>query len=287
MDGWQILYHDQVDIMPAAQLTAAGVATQQATQWSDDSIRGLTLGIVKGNLDYNMAHQPGGILRGALAFALSSTAPVQTLHHTSGPESFETLTIRLSPEALEGLVSTCPELRGLRACIGHNDFKSWRPKTALMELVDQSASCSLEGALRAMYLQAKGLEMLSLILADLTSSASTQTMPHSQSVDVDRLYHARYVLEEQMIDPPSLHDLAKTVGMSVSRLTVGFRNLFGTSIVGFVQQRRMEVAKQLLADSATNVAQIAYSVGYTPAHFATLFRRHYGCSPTDIRRHWR
>jgi AraC family transcriptional regulator len=47
----------------------------------------------------------------------------------------------------------------------------------------------------------------------------------------------------------------------------------------------MEEARRLLRETKMNVVDVALEVGYTnPSHFAQLFRRETGLSPSDYRR---
>ncbi len=48
---------------------------------------------------------------------------------------------------------------------------------------------------------------------------------------------------------------------------------------------RMEEAKRLLRETKKSVVDVALDVGYAnPSHFAQLFRRETGLSPSDYRR---
>jgi AraC family transcriptional regulator len=49
--------------------------------------------------------------------------------------------------------------------------------------------------------------------------------------------------------------------------------------------RRLELARKLLADPKNDVLEIAASVGYeSSSHFARVFKRHLGVTPTEYRR---
>jgi AraC family transcriptional regulator len=48
---------------------------------------------------------------------------------------------------------------------------------------------------------------------------------------------------------------------------------------------RMDAARRLLRETKKSVATVALEVGYaSPSHFARLFRRETGLSPSDYRR---
>jgi AraC family transcriptional activator of pyochelin receptor len=70
--------------------------------------------------------------------------------------------------------------------------------------------------------------------------------------------------------------------MSTSRLTAGFRRMFGMSVTGFVQDQRLAQALSELREGHSSIAQIAFKVGYSPAYFSTLFRRRFGYQPSTL-----
>jgi AraC family transcriptional regulator len=48
---------------------------------------------------------------------------------------------------------------------------------------------------------------------------------------------------------------------------------------------RLDAARQLLRETKKSIVAVALEVGYTnPSHFAQLFRRETGLSPSDYRR---
>ena len=76
--------------------------------------------------------------------------------------------------------------------------------------------------------------------------------------------------------------LAKEVGMSKSHLQRKIKETTGLSIAEFVRNLRLEQAARLLEEQKLNVSQVAYAVGFVNmAHFSTVFKKHFGVSPTD------
>lgn len=94
--------------------------------------------------------------------------------------------------------------------------------------------------------------------------------------------HARDILVASFASPPTLAQLARQVGISTSRLTAGFRRVFSMSVVEFIQQERLARATEMLRDGQLSISQAAYQVGYTPAHFSTLFRKRNGYPPSVL-----
>jgi len=95
------------------------------------------------------------------------------------------------------------------------------------------------------------------------------------------------VLEDvgaRLAEPLTVADLARRAGLSPSRLTHLFTDQLGVPPMRFVEQQRMQAARQLLELTSRPVAEVARAVGYDdPLYFSTRFRRHTGCSPTAHR----
>jgi AraC family transcriptional regulator len=84
--------------------------------------------------------------------------------------------------------------------------------------------------------------------------------------------------------PPSLDELAVLCAMSPRHLTRAFRQETGASIGAFIQGRRIERAKSLLAADDLSLKEVAEALGFTQASaFSTAFRRAVGERPSGYR----
>lgn len=60
----------------------------------------------------------------------------------------------------------------------------------------------------------------------------------------------------------------------------GFKEVFGTTVFGYVRQQRLEKEKRLLEMEKISISEASSLVGYSNfSHFATLFRKTYGMNP--------
>ena len=84
--------------------------------------------------------------------------------------------------------------------------------------------------------------------------------------------------------PLSLKEVAAQVHLSERHTSRLFKRAVGTSVKQHVLDLRLDVAKQLLLNEKTSVAEVAYATGYGDVrHFSTLFRQRTGATPTDYR----
>ncbi|MBE9171350.1 helix-turn-helix transcriptional regulator [Pleurocapsales cyanobacterium LEGE 06147] len=157
---------------------------------------------------------------------------------------------------------------------------------AMQLILQQLFQASFQGIVQRLYLESKVLELLAfqllqVIEAERGKLSQIKLKPH----EVERLYQARDILLHRSTNPPTLIDLAHQVGLHHMKLKQGFRQLFGTTVFGYLFSYRMESARQLLRESQLSVAEIAEAVGYAnQGHFAAAFRRKFGITPSACRK---
>lgn len=82
----------------------------------------------------------------------------------------------------------------------------------------------------------------------------------------------------------SIADLARCVGLSSGHLHRALRLTTGQTPLELITARRIARACELLATSAVPIAELSLDIGFaSPAHFAKLFRRAMGVSPSQYR----
>lgn len=144
----------------------------------------------------------------------------------------------------------------------------------------------VRGALRKKWLSGKFWELLTIGLQSMKEDVLHEDgrlldVPASET---GRLKRARRVIDREYADPPSLEDLAAKLGLSQTRLKSGFKSAFGTTVMQYCLQKRVDAAKLLLAEPHLSISQIADTVGYEdPSAFSRAFRRVTGGSPQEWR----
>lgn len=90
-------------------------------------------------------------------------------------------------------------------------------------------------------------------------------------------------VNENITDPDfNVETLAKTVGISRTQLHRKMKEITGITTSEFIRNLRLEQAARLLREGKINITQVAYAVGYSnQPHFSTVFKRHFGLSPTE------
>ena len=92
-------------------------------------------------------------------------------------------------------------------------------------------------------------------------------------------------MAENIAEEFNLDRLAAQAGLSKFYFNRLFKSSLGVSPSRYHMTLRMDQAKRLLRETKKNIVSVGLDVGYAnPSHFAQLFRRETGLSPSDYRR---
>jgi AraC-like DNA-binding protein len=131
-----------------------------------------------------------------------------------------------------------------------------------------------------LYQRAKVLELLSYCY-DVPKESRYENCPFLKDKEnVERIKQARDILVSEMVNPPSLPELAKLIGMNEYNLKVGFKNVYGIPPFKYLHQHKLNFAKRLLRNKQLQVNEIADEIGYkTSSHFIDAFKKQFGVTP--------
>jgi AraC family transcriptional regulator len=111
---------------------------------------------------------------------------------------------------------------------------------------------------------------------------SVQT--HRGGLGSARLRRIKEFVHARMEDEFTLAEMAQSVELSTAHFSRMFRKSTGESPHHFVLRHRVERAKELLRVAEARVLDVAVACGFkTQQHFARVFRRMCGVSPTEYR----
>ena len=91
-------------------------------------------------------------------------------------------------------------------------------------------------------------------------------------------------IEQHLGRKLSLGDICRSAGLSTSSICVLFTKHLGVSVFRYLNHRRVEKAKRILAASDQTVKDVASALGFsTDNYFCKVFKRHVGVSPAAYR----
>jgi AraC family transcriptional regulator len=123
----------------------------------------------------------------------------------------------------------------------------------------------------------------------LARPASPARRPHLRGgLSPAALQRVQVFVEANLGEPIHLRDLAARAGLSPYHFARAFRTSAGVTPRTFVEQRRLERARLLLAESDRAIASIAQETGFgTQSRLTSVFKRQTGFTPAVFRRNRR
>jgi AraC-like DNA-binding protein len=160
-----------------------------------------------------------------------------------------------------------------------------RPLTSqTFDITTRLINNPFSGTLGLVYTEALALELLCCAVKSFSALSGAPTEEYSER-ELKCLHMARNMLMKQLAPPPTISQLARSVGMGKSTLTKGFKAVFGETLLDFSLSCRMRHAMTLMRDQRWSVAKASEAAGYAhPTSFTTAFRRYFGMRPIEVRR---
>jgi len=91
------------------------------------------------------------------------------------------------------------------------------------------------------------------------------------------------LLINNLQNPPSIRELARSVYLNEFKLKKGFKQKFNITPYKFVEQYRMEKAKYLLENEDITISELSELLGYKyQSNFSKVFKQHYKISPRKL-----
>ncbi|RZJ29446.1 MAG: AraC family transcriptional regulator [Flavobacterium sp.] len=139
---------------------------------------------------------------------------------------------------------------------------------------------NLHPQIKNLYYKGKGYELLSLYF-NRTEDASAEQCPFL--IDEDNVMKIRKAKEQiiaNMAEPPGLQELADSVGLTLKKLKMGFKQIYGDTVYGFLFDYKMDYARKLLDSGSYNVNEVGLKIGYsTGSHFIAAFKKKFATTP--------
>lgn len=149
----------------------------------------------------------------------------------------------------------------------------------LYVVLNQLFTIQISDTSKQLYYHAKALELLSLYFS--TKKPNTESCPFLNDQEtVRKIKHAKEHLLKNLESPPSLKELARFAGLNEYQLKVGFKEIYGNTVYGYLLDHKLDHSRALLDKGRYQVNEVAYQIGYTnPSHYIAAFRKKYGVTP--------
>ena len=155
---------------------------------------------------------------------------------------------------------------------------------AIHQAVRQIVENPYKGDLQQLFLLSKSIELLVLCAESCDQARQQKPEFIKNPGDREKLNAVRELINQRLDSPPNLSEIARTVGLNEYKLKRGFKELYRTTVFGYLSEQRLLLARQYLRDTQKTAAEIAADLGYsTPQHFNNAFKKRFG-NPPDLDR---
>ncbi|MBQ8972804.1 MAG: response regulator [Clostridia bacterium] len=127
---------------------------------------------------------------------------------------------------------------------------------------------------------------VSRALRRLADAPPPEEAPPVESGDSPYVAKAKHCIAQRYSDPNfSVADLAESLCLSKNYISSLFKRETGVPITTWLNNVRMERAKELLRNPANRVSDVGYMVGMDNTdYFTRRFKAYTGCTPSEYRR---
>jgi AraC-like DNA-binding protein len=139
---------------------------------------------------------------------------------------------------------------------------------------------NLHPNIKNLYYKGKGYELLSLYFNRSEDPDAEQCPFLIDEENVMKIKKAKEIVIANMAEPPGLLELADQVGLNLKKLKMGFKQIYGDTVYGFLFDYKMDCARKLLDSGSYNVNEVGLKIGYsTGSHFIAAFKKKFATTP--------
>ncbi|MEN9322693.1 MAG: hypothetical protein RIT03_483 [Bacteroidota bacterium] len=139
---------------------------------------------------------------------------------------------------------------------------------------------NLNPSIKSLYYKGKGYELLSLYFNRSEDPDAEQCPFLVDEENVLKIRKAKEIILANLAEPPGLQELADQIGLNLKKLKMGFKQIYGDTVYGFLFDYKMDYARRLLDSGSYNVNEVGLKIGYsTGSHFIAAFKKKFGTTP--------
>ncbi|QDR79505.1 helix-turn-helix transcriptional regulator [Sporomusa termitida] len=142
-----------------------------------------------------------------------------------------------------------------------------------------------------MYYESKMIEILSLILCGVQNQGYAEMFTrlrrpsHLTYENIKLLWRAKEELDNNILAPPDVAQLARLAGMGTTKLRQSFKAYYNMTVAEYIRREKMSYALRLLSNDEMSVQNISTLLGYqSPSKFTVAFKRVHGFTPRAARK---
>lgn len=203
---------------------------------------------------------------------------------TLAGQKYHSIYVIPSVQLLTDLAVSYPQLATLLSLLKHNspshDELPYRKFNgdARNEL-DKMKNWALSGQANPIYYNSRISDFVISYLEDIQQENKTVSAITKKIEDF--IAQVEQHPEKQV----NVNQQAQQIGLSPRALENAFKARKGTTVIMYIQQKRLEKAKELISGTTNSIAEISFEVGYTDhSYFSRIFKRSTGKTPNEYRK---
>ena len=151
-------------------------------------------------------------------------------------------------------------------------------------ILQEIINCRRSGILKSLFVEAKIIKLLMLQLEQYEQQEYRSKKSGLKDHDIDKIKEAKIILEQNIAASTSIIELAHAVGINDFKLKKGFKEIYGTTVYGYLKDLRMLEAKKMLLENNRSISEIAMLCGYKfVQNFTKAFKQEFGITPDKFR----
>jgi AraC-like DNA-binding protein len=155
----------------------------------------------------------------------------------------------------------------------------------MYSILNDVVQCEKEGIIRQLFIETSVLKLLLLQFEQCGAVTKINEGNAVKPYDVEKYDLVKKLLEDNIAYSHSLGELSRKSGLNDFKLKKGFKELYGTTVFGYLHDLRMAKAQEMLRETERPVAEIAECCGYAYVQsFSTAFKNRYGITPEKYRK---
>jgi AraC-like DNA-binding protein len=143
--------------------------------------------------------------------------------------------------------------------------------------------CPFTGEMKTTFIREHVKALLTLQFLHFNTILTGVERRHDNRItnrDRDILHDVKAYIDQNFLNPTSIEDLSKHFALNEFKLKHGFKVLFDTSPIRYLQHKRLEFSLFLLRETDKTIKEIADEVGYNhAANFTSAFVKAFGKPP--------
>lgn len=153
--------------------------------------------------------------------------------------------------------------------------------------VNQLLRCPYQGTMAAVYKDSlvRSLLVHQLMTFHQVPAPRVADQSRISRADEEVLHGVKDYLDQHFLDPLSLDTICRHFGINSFKLKYGFKKLFATSVIRYIDHCKMNYAHQMLLEADYSIGELSDELGFNHyTNFSSAFKRRYGYSPSAAKK---